>query len=317
MTNTGGPGHPDGQAAEQGEPPERPQFRSGFGALIGRPNVGKSTILNRMVGRKIAITADKPQTTRNRILGVVAGSGYQLVLIDTPGIHKPHHMLGEHMVRTARAAMEEVEAVLMVVEANEPPGPGDRYVANYVREARTPAFCVLNKIDLVGPAEREPAIRSYAGLAGFAAVYPVSALTGEGMDELLRAVLDVLPPGPEYFPEGVTTDQPEQFIVGEVVREKIIGLTEEEIPHSVAVEVQEMTPRPNGTIYVRCLIYVERRSQRGIIIGAGGAMLRQVGTAARKELESLLGSSIYLDLWVKVNADWRNRDRALRELGYR
>lgn len=299
------------------EPSGHQDLRSGFGALIGRPNVGKSTILNRMVGRKIAITADKPQTTRNRILGVVAGPGYQLVLIDTPGIHKPHHLLGEHMVRTARAAMEEVEAVLMVVEANERPGPGDRYVSGYVRDAGSPAFCVLNKIDLVHPADRDPVARAYAELADFRAVVPVSALTGEGLDVLLEAVTAVLPPGPRYFPDGVVSDQPERFIVGEVVREKVIGLTEEEVPHSVAVEVLEMVSRPNGTTYVRCHIYVERRSQRGILIGAGGAKLRQIGTAARTELEALLGTRIYLDLWVKVNPDWRSRERALRELGYR
>jgi GTPase len=296
---------------------ENATLRSGFGALVGRPNVGKSTILNRMVGRKIAITADKPQTTRNRILGAVSVPGYQLVLIDTPGIHKPHHLLGEQMVRTAQAALEEVEAVLMVVEAHETPGPGDRYVANYVRSSPSPAFCVLNKIDLVTPEERDEAARRYAGLADFAAVLPISATTGEGFDALLQAILGVLPPGPQYFPDGVVSDQPERLIIGEIVREKIIELTEEEIPHSVAVEVQELTPRPNGMIYVRCQIYVERRSQRGIIIGAGGAMLRSVGMAARKDLEGLLGSSIYLDLWVKVSPDWRNHDRALRELGYR
>jgi GTP-binding protein Era len=293
-----------------------PELRSGFGAIIGRPNVGKSTILNRMVGKKIAITADKPQTTRNRILGVVAGPGYQLVLIDTPGIHKPHHLLGEHMVRTARAAMEEVEAVLMVVEAHEPPGPGDRYVAAYVREAKTPAFCVLNKIDLVGPAEVDVAARRYGELAEFRTVIPISAVNGEGLDRLLKAIVDVLPGGPQYFPDGMVSDQPERLIISEVVREKIIGLTEEEIPHSVAVEVQEMTARAGGTLYVRCQIYVERQSQRGIIIGAGGSMLRQVGTAARAELEALLGTKIFLDLWVKVNPGWRNRERALRELGY-
>lgn len=295
---------------------EQQELKSGFGALIGRPNVGKSTILNRMVGRKIAITADKPQTTRNRILGVVAGAGYQLVLMDTPGIHKPHHMLGEHMVRTARAAMEEVEAVLMVVEAHESPGPGDRYVAAYVRDADTPAFCVLNKIDLVEPAQVGAAARRYGELADFRSVIPVSAVTGEGLDRLLEAVVAVLPPGPRYFPDGMVSDQPERVIVSEVVREKIIGLTEEEVPHSVAVEVQEMTARAGGTLYVRCQIYVERQSQRGIIIGAGGSMLRQVGTAARTELEALLGSKIFLDLWVKVNPGWRNQARALRELGY-
>jgi len=291
-------------------------LRSGFAAVIGRPNVGKSTLINHLVGRKIAIVSNKPQTTRNRILGVVTGRGYQLVLIDTPGIHKPHHLLGESMVRTAVGALDETEAILMVVEAQEAPGPGDRYVASYLQQAPQ-AFCVLNKIDLIEPAEVPAAAEAYAKLAPFQAVIPVSAVGGQGLDDLLDAVREVLPEGPEYFPAGMTSDQPEQFIVAELVREKLIGLTEQEVPHSLATEIQEMIKRPGGMLYIRCAIYVERASQRGIVLGAGGSKLKEAGLQARTELERLLGERIYLDLWVKVKPDWRNRQRDLRELGYR
>jgi GTP-binding protein Era len=295
-----------------------PVSRSGFAAVIGRPNVGKSTLVNHLVGRKIAIVSDKPQTTRNRILGAVWGPGYQLVLIDTPGIHKPHHLLGEAMVATAVGALAETEAALMVVEAQLPPGPGDQHVAAYLRERSTPAFCVLNKADLVASeAELAASARRYGALAPFRAVQAVSALTGDGLPELLAAVQAVLPAGPEYFPRGTVTDQPERFIVGELVREKLVVLTEDEIPHSLAIEVQEMAKRDTGILYIRCVIYVERASQRGIVLGAGGGKLKQAGTMARDELERLLGERIYLDLWVKVKPDWRNRQRDLRELGYR
>ncbi len=293
-------------------------LRSGFAAVIGRPNVGKSTLINHLVGRKIAIVSAKPQTTRNRILGVVAGAGYQLVLIDTPGIHKPHHLLGESMVRTAVGALAETEAALMVVEAQEPPGPGDRFVAAYLQDVDT-AFCVLNKVDLLEGGDKELAAvsRAYGDLAPFRAVLPVSALTGAGLDELLAAVSELLPAGPAYFPEGMVTDQPEQFIIAEMVREKLIGLTEQEVPHAVATEVQEMVKRPEGILYIRCVVYVERASQRGIVLGAGGTKLKEAGLQARQELERLLGERIYLDLWVKVKPDWRNRQRELQELGYR
>ncbi len=292
-------------------------FRSGFAVLLGRPNVGKSTLTNALVGRKIAIVADKPQTTRNRILGVVPGPGYQLVIVDTPGIHRPHHLLGESMVETAVDALEATEAILMVVEANEPPGPGDRYVASYLGRTSTPAFCVVNKMDLVGAEGLAGAMDAYARLARFRAVIAVSGLTGDGIERLRETVAEVLPPGPMYFPEGTVTDQPERFVVAETVREKLIALTEEEVPHSIAVEVQEMLRRDNGMLFIRCQIYVERASQRGIVLGAGGSKLKEAGRLAREELERLFSDRIYLELWVKVKPDWRNRQRDLRELGYR
>lgn len=293
------------------------QIRSGFATLVGRPNVGKSSLLNRLVGQKVAITAEKPQTTRNRILGVVSGAGFQLVVIDTPGIHRPRHMLGERMVRVARGALEEVEAILFVAEAQGTPGPGDRYVVSYLKGLKTPLFCVVNKIDLVPEEGRMSAVAGYRSLADFHGAFGVSALTGEGIPELLTALIAVLPTGPKYFPEGVVSDQPERLVIAEIVREKLIALTEEEVPHSLAVEVEELAERPNGMVYARCHIYVERRSQRGIVIGAGGTKLKEAGRLAREELQRLLGSRLYLDLWVKVNPDWRNRDAALRRLGYR
>ncbi len=292
-------------------------FRSGFAVMLGRPNVGKSTLVNALVGRKIAIVAKKPQTTRNRITGVVAGPGYQLVIVDTPGIHRPHHLLGESMVETAVQALEEVEAILMVVEAHEPPGPGDRYVAAYLGKTAAPAFCVVNKLDLVDEEALTRSMAAYSRLAKFRAVIPVSGLTGEGIARLRDVVAAVLPEGPMYFPEGTVTDQPERFVVAETVREKLIALTEEEVPHSVAVEVQEMARRENGMLFIRCQIYVERASQRGIILGAGGLKLKEAGQMAREELERLFSERIYLELWVKVKPDWRNRQRDLRELGYR
>jgi len=293
------------------------EFRSGFAVLVGRPNVGKSTLINAIVGEKIAIVADKPQTTRNRILGVAAGQNYQLVLVDTPGIHRPHHLLGESMVQTAIAAIEETEAILLVVDATETPGPGDRYVAEFLGKTQTPAFCVVNKADLLPADGATRAMEQYARLAEFKAVVAVSALTGQGVPELVASIVSLLPPGPMYFPAGTVTDQPASFIAAETVREKLIALTEEEVPHSIAVEVQEMAKRPNGMLIIRCQIYVERASQRGIILGAGGMRLKEAGRLAREDLEKLFGDRIYLELWVKVKPDWRNQQRDLKDLGYR
>jgi len=293
------------------------ELRSGFATLVGRPNVGKSSLLNRLVGRKVAITAAKPQTTRNRILGVVSGEGFQLVLIDTPGIHRPRHLLGKQMVRIARNALEEVEAVVFVAEGDEKPGPGDRYVLSHLRALKTPLFCAVNKLDLVAADGREAAVAAYSDLASFRAVFGLSAATGEGVPVLLEAMVAVLPRGPRYFPPGQFSDQPERLVIAELVREKLIGLTEEEVPHSLAVEVEELAERSNAMVYARCTVYVERESQRGIVIGAGGARLKEAGRLAREELERLLGNRMYLDLWVKVNPDWRNRDAALKRLGYR
>jgi GTP-binding protein Era len=297
--------------------PDQPEgFRSGFVALIGRPNVGKSTLLNHMAGQKLAIVSDKPQTTRNKILGIISGPEYQVIFLDTPGIHKPRHKLGEYMVNLAQRTLAEVDLIVHVVEAQAPLGPGDVLIARKIIEAKTPALLAVNKIDLLHQGELAGATDRYAGLGSYKSVVPISATEGTNLDVLLRAIIDHLEEGPRYYPEDVVTDQPERAIVAELVREQILRLTREEVPHSVALAVEEMSSRPNNMVYIKAIIFVERDSQKGIIIGEGGRMLKEIGQQARQEVESLLGSPVYLDLWVKVNRDWRNSPEVLRMLGY-
>lgn len=292
-------------------------FRSGFVAIIGRPNVGKSTLLNALVGRKLAIVSDKPQTTRNRILGVLTREDCQAVFLDTPGIHKPKHRLGEYMVKVARRALKEVDLIFHLVDATAPVGPGDRHIAGYLQEITTPVLLVLNKVDLVREGEIPAILEAYRGLHRYEAGLDISALQGRNLDRLIAGTFRHLPEGPRCYPEDMITDQPEAFLVVEIIREKVLHLTREEVPHAVAVEIEEFTPRREGLLYVRAAIYVERDSQKGILIGEGGLRLKEIGRLAREELEALLGSRIYLDLWVKVSKDWRNREGALRNLGYR
>ena len=292
-------------------------FRSGFVALIGRPNVGKSTLLNQIIGRKIAIMSDKPQTTRTRILGVLNRPGAQLVFVDTPGIHKPQHLLGEHMVRVARRTLQEVEAVCWLVEApDREPGPGDRFIAEHLEAVKTPKILVVNKIDQVPPGEVPAIAARFAELGRFAAVHPISALRGLGVAELVATLEGLLPEGPRFFPEDMVTDQPEAQIMAELIREQILHLTREEVPHAVAVLIEKVERRPNGVVYVPATIYVEREGQKRILIGEQGRMLKEIGRLARQEIESLLGSRIYLDLWVKVKPDWRNKQGALSNFGF-
>ncbi|EKP94976.1 GTPase Era [Thermaerobacter subterraneus] len=307
----GGPGaHPAPGARAQG-------FRSGFVALIGRPNVGKSTLLNQLIGRKIAIMSDKPQTTRTRILGVLNRPGAQLVFVDTPGIHKPQHLLGEHMVQIARRTLQEVEAVCWLVEApDREPGPGDRFIAEQLAGLKTPRVLVVNKIDQVAPGEVPAIAARFAELGTFAAVHPVSALHGVGVAELVGTLEGLLPEGPRFFPEDMVTDQPEAQIMAELIREQILHLTREEVPHAVAVQIEKVERRPNGVVYVPATIYVEREGQKRILIGEQGRMLKEIGRLARLEIEALLGSRIYLDLWVKVKPDWRNKQGALSNFGF-
>ena len=299
------------------------EFRSGFAALLGRPNVGKSSLCNRLVGDKVAIVSDKPQTTRRRILGVVHLERGQLVLVDTPGVHRPRHQLGRRMLQEARDAADGVEVACLVIDASAPqPGEGDRRAAQYAAGSGSPRILVLNKIDLV-PAdaqERRSRFAAYAALAGggrpFDAVLATSAQTGEGVAELRAALIERLPPGPPYFPADVSTDQPEQVLAAELVREQALARLREEVPHAVAVTVDQWLPRDNGMIYVGATLYVERESQKGIVIGGSGGMLRDIGAAARREIERRLGSPVYLDLWVKVKEDWRDRPGSLETLGF-
>ncbi|MBU2701507.1 GTP-binding protein Era [Sporomusaceae bacterium BoRhaA] len=295
---------------------ESSAFRSGFVAVIGRPNVGKSTLVNSIIGQKIAIMSDKPQTTRNKIMCVLTAEDYQMLFVDTPGIHKPKHKLGEFMVKAAESTLKEVDAVLFVVDATEKLGAGEHYIIEHLKEIKTPVFLVVNKIDLISKTALLPIISSYQTQYPFQAIVPVSAKDKINLDKLLGEIQKFLPVGPKYFPDDMITDQPERLIIAELIREKALHLTREEIPHAIAVDIEEIASRPNDQIYVRAVIYVERDSQKGIIIGTGGKLLKQIGQQARLDVENLLGSKCYLDLWVKVKKDWRNRDSILRSLGY-
>lgn len=302
-------------------------FRSGFVSLVGRPNVGKSTLINRFVGQKVAIVSDKPQTTRNRIQAVLTLPHAQIVFLDTPGIHKPKHRLGERMVRAALQTWNEVDAIAFLVDGAAGIGPGDRYIAAELAQTQTPVVLVVNKIDEAKESPKKAIDRAVAELNKFAesgrelrfhSTWAISALNGDGVNELRDALIDLLPEGPKYYPDDWVTDHPERFIISELIREKILHHTRDEVPHSVAVYVERIAPRDTrDLIDVDATIYVERDSQRGIVIGKGGAMLKQIGTEARREIEALLGSSIHLQLWVKVKRDWRNVEGSLQEFGYR
>ena len=292
------------------------KHKSGFIAVIGRPNVGKSTLINSLIGQKIAIMSDKPQTTRNRILCVLTQEDAQMVFLDTPGIHKPKHKLGEYMVRAAEGTLQEVDAILFVVDATEDMGAGEFYILERLQATKKPVVLVVNKLDLIEKERVLPIISRYTERYPFAGVVPISAKAETNLDALLTEVKKLLPEGPQYYPEDMITDQPERLIAAELVREKVLQLTREEIPHAVAVDIDEMTTRSNEDVYIRATIYVERDSQKGIVIGSRGTLLKEIGALARKDIEGLLGSKVYLDLWVKVKKDWRNRDNMLKNFGF-
>lgn len=293
-------------------------FKSGFISIIGRPNVGKSTFLNRVVGQKIAIMSDKPQTTRNKVQGVVTTDNSQLIFIDTPGIHKPKHKLGDFMVKSARNTLKEVDVIMFMVNANEPIGGGDRFIIDLLQNTETPVFLVINKIDLVHPDDLLTTITSYTSEYDFAEVVPLSALNGNNVERLMETLTGYLPVGPKYYPDDQVTDHPERFIISEFIREKVLHLTREEIPHSIAVVIEKIDRDENrGLVDVAATIVVDRDSQKGIVIGKKGALLKEIGTKARHDIEMLLGSKVYLELWVKVQKDWRNKPGQLREFGFR
>ena len=292
-------------------------FKSGFVAVVGRPNVGKSTLINALIDDKIVIVSDKAQTTRNRIVCVYTDEKKQIVFMDTPGIHKPKHKLGEFMVDQAVDSLREVEAVLFVVAANEKRGPGDNFVIEQLRKVNVPVFLIVNKIDTMEKEDLLEAIVSYENSYPFEAVVPISAKEKDNIEEVVILLEKHLPEGPKYFPDDMITDQPERLIISDIVREKILLQTHDEIPHAIAVDVDEMKTRDDGTTYVRATIYVERDSQKGIIIGKQGAMLKTIGRQARGDVERLLATKVFLDLWVKVKKDWRNKSGMLSELGYR
>ncbi len=293
------------------------EHKSGFVAIVGRPNVGKSTLLNRIVGQKIAIMSDKAQTTRNKIQGVYTTPEAQLIFIDTPGIHKPKHRLGDFMVETAYSALREVDAVLFMISADQKRGRGDDFIIERLKNVQSPVYLVINKIDKVHPDDLLGIIEDYSTQMDFAQVVPISATEGNNVERLMEVLINEMPEGPQYFPEDQVTDHPEYFIVSELIREKVLFLTRDEVPHSVAVVIDSMKRNENDKVQIQATIIVERDSQKGIIIGKGGKMLKQIGTKARKDIENLLGDKVFLELWVKVQKDWRDKQVYLQDFGYR
>ncbi len=293
-------------------------FRSGFIAIIGRTNVGKSTLLNRILKQKIAIMSDKPQTTRNRIVGIYHADQTQVVFLDTPGFHKPKHRLNEIMMKTAVKTLEGIDAVLYLVEPEKVIGPGDRYILDILQNVETPVVLGINKIDLAP--QREvllPVIDAYSAAYQFAEIVPFSALEDENVDDVIQTLITYLPEGPQYYPEDMVTDQPERFLVAELIREKVLHFTREEIPYSIAVAIEKMKARDDKELVdIEATVYVERDSQKGIIIGKSGAMLKRVGSLARQDIERILGTRIFLTLWVKSRKNWRMNERDLQMLGY-
>jgi GTP-binding protein Era len=296
---------------------ESKRYKSGFISIIGRPNVGKSTFLNRVIGQKIAIMSDKPKTTRNKVQGVLTMNDTQMIFIDTPGIHKPKHKLGDFMMKVAQNTLKEVDLVLFMVNAAEGFGRGEEFILEKFHSIQTPVFLVINKIDQVHPDELLPIIESYKEKYPFKEVVPISALEGNNIERLLEQIKSYLPEGPQYYPADQVTDHPERFIITEFIREKALHLTREEIPHSLAV-VLDKIEREKGKdiIHVMATVIVERDSQKGIIIGKQGSMLKEIGKRARVDIENLLGSKVYLELWVKVQKDWRNKVSQLRDFGF-
>lgn len=294
------------------------KHQAGFVSLIGRPNAGKSTLLNRLVGEKLAIVSPRPQTTRNRITGIKNLPGAQIVFVDTPGLHPASGKFGALMLKTAQRAVEGVDLVCLVVDATERAGP-DALVLGPLRDYRGPAYCVLNKADLVRPKERMlPLIEGWRHAHPFREIVPICALDGTNCARLLELAVGVLPEHPPFFPADATSDQPETFYVAEIIREKIFHLTREEVPYAAAVRVTELTEREAPPcLYIRATIFVEQESQKGILIGKGGAMLKQIGTTARRDLEAFFGIKVFLELTVDVRRRWRRDDRALREFGFR
>ena len=292
------------------------EHKSGFVSIIGRPNVGKSTFVNRVIGHKIAIMSDKAQTTRNKIQGVMTRDDAQIIFIDTPGIHKPKHKLGDYMMRVAKNTLSEIDAIMFMVNVNEDIGRGDEYIMEMLKNVKTPIFLVLNKIDLVHPDTLMPKIEQYQSYMDFTDIIPISALEGMNVDHFIDVLKSFLPEGPKYYPDNQISDHPEQFVVSEIIREKILHLTSEEIPHAIGVNVDRMIKEHEDRVRIEATIYVERDSQKGIVIGKGGKKLKEVGKRARRDIEMLLGSKVYLELWVKVQRDWRNKVNFIRQIGY-
>lgn len=292
-------------------------FRSGFVALIGRPNVGKSTLLNYVVGQKVAIMSDVAQTTRNKIQGIYTSKDAQIVFIDTPGVHKPMTKLGDFMERSTLSALDEVDAVLFVVLANEKKGPGDDFIIERLKQVHQPIYLVVNKIDLVHPNDLPKIVAQYEDVLDFKGIIPVSALQGNNVNQLINDLVAELPEGPQYYPAEQISDHPERFVIAEMIREKVFQLTRQEVPHSVAIDVTSVKRENEDTVHISANIVVERPGQKGIIIGKKGSMLKKIGQLARQDIEHLLGDHVYLQLWVKVVPGWRDKSAMLKDYGYR
>ena len=290
--------------------------KSGFVTLVGRPNVGKSTLMNHLIGQKIAITSDKPQTTRNRIQTVYTDERGQIIFLDTPGIHKAKNKLGEYMVNVAEHTLKDVDVVLWLVEPTTFIGAGERHIAEQLNKVKTPVLLIINKIDTVKKEEVLPFIAAYKDICPFAEIIPVSALKGIATDTVLDMIFKYLPYGPQFYDEDTVTDQPMRQIAAELIREKALRLLDEEIPHGIAVTIEKMTERRDGLFDIEATIVCERESHKGIIIGKGGAMLKKIGTAARVEIENMLEARVNLRLWVKVRKEWRDSDLYMKNYGY-
>ena len=293
-------------------------FKSGFVSVIGRPNVGKSTLVNLLVGRKVSIVSDRPQTTRTQIRGVRTTEEHQIVFLDTPGVHRPRTLLGERTNARAVSTLAEVDVICFLVEATASIGPGDRFVAELVTQVSTPTILVVNKTDEARPEQIAERLVTAAELADFAAFVPCSAITGAGSDALVEELGDRIPEGPHYYPDGVVSDQPESFLVAELVREKLLAVARDELPHSIAVMTEEIEERETADgplLALRVIVRVERESQKGIVIGRGGSVLKRAGTEARHEIEALLGVRVHLETRVKVEPDWQRRAHSLDRLG--
>ena len=296
---------------------DNPNYKSGFVALIGRPNVGKSTLLNYIVGQKVAIMSNVAQTTRNKIQGIYTSKDAQIIFIDTPGVHKPATKLGDFMERSTLSALDEVDAIVYVVSATEKRGPGDNFIIERLKQVQQPIYLVVNKIDQVHPNDLPGIVDQYKGSLPFKGIIPVSALQGNNVNELINELVAGLPNGPQYYPADQISDHPERFVIAEMIREKAFMLTRDEVPHSVAVDVTSIQREDAEHVHISANIVVERPGQKGIIIGKKGQMLKKIGTLARQDIERLLGDRVFLQLWVKVVPKWRDKSAMLKDYGYR
>ncbi|GFR34503.1 GTPase Era [Thermobrachium celere] len=294
------------------------EFKSGYVTIIGRPNVGKSTLINAIMGEKLLITSNKPQTTRNTIQAILTRDNYQIVFMDTPGLHKPKHKLGEYMVKVAQSTLSQVDVIVFVTTPEEEINISDKYIIDQIKQSKPIKILVINKVDTVNKEKLAKTIENYYNYFKFDEVVPISALKQKNVDELIKVIVDKLPYGPKYFPDEMITDQPERFVVAEIIREKLLHNLQEEVPHGTAVEVITMKEdREKQCVNINATIYCEKESHKSIIIGKGGQMLKKIGQSSRIDIERFLGTKVFLELWVKVKKDWRDSEAILRSLGYK